>query len=89
MDMDKVVEVHLGKELGGVVDKELAAAREEDNAARASDYILFSILLVSIVFGCLFIFLRISLNPRAVRETLARLKQNGDPAALLSPVPAK
>lgn len=87
--MDKVVEAHLEKELRGVVYKELAAARKEDNAARAGDCILFSILLVSIVFGCLSIFLRISLNPRAVREALARLKQNGDTAALLSPVPAK
>lgn len=87
--MDKVVESHLEKELGSVAYKELAAAREKDNAARASDYILFSIMLVSIVFGCLFIFLRISLNPRAVREALTRLKQNGDTAALLSPVPAK
>lgn len=86
--MDKVIEAHLEEELGGFAYKELVAAREEDNASRASDYILFSILLVSIVFGCLFIFLRISLNPRAVREALARLNQNGDTAALLSPAPA-
>ncbi len=87
--MDKIIEGHLEKELGGVAYKELTAAREEDNAARASDYILFLVLLVSIVFGCLFIFLRISLNRRAVREALARLKQIDDTAALLSPVPAK
>ncbi len=87
--MDKIVEAHLEMEKGVVAYKELAAAREEENAVRASDYILFSILLISIVFGCLFIFLRISLNPRAVREALARLKQNGDTTALLSPVPEK
>lgn len=81
--MDKVVETHLEKELGNAVYKELAAAREEDNAARVNDCILFSILLISIVFGCLFIFLRISLNPRAVREALACLKQNGDTTTLL------
>lgn len=75
--------------MGGVAYKESAAAREEDNAARVSDYILFSIMLVSIVFGCLFIILRISLNPRAVREALVRLKHNGDTAAVLSSVPAK
>lgn len=87
--MDKVVETHLEKELGGVAYKELVAVREEVNAARARDYILFSITLVSIVFGCLFIFLRISLNPRAVREALARLKENGDTDVLLSLAPAK
>ncbi len=87
--MDKIIEGHLEKELGGDAYKELAAVREEDNAARASDYIIFLVLLVSIVFGCLFIFLRISLNPRAVREALARLKQIDDTAALLSPLPAK
>lgn len=87
--MNEAIEAHLEKELGGVAYKELVTAREEDNAARARDYILFSILLVSIVFGCLFIFLRISLNPRAVREALARLKQNGDTGVLLSSVSAK
>ena len=88
-DMDKVIEAHLERELGGEIYKELAAAREEEKAARTSDYILFSILWVSIVFGCLFIFLRISLNPRAVREALTLLKQNDDTAALLSPLQPK
>ena len=87
--MDKVIEAHLKRELGGDVYKELAAAREDDNAARASDYILFSILWVSIVFGCLFIFLRISLNNTAVRKALTLLKQNDGTIAFQSPVPTK
>ncbi len=49
--MDKIVEALLEKELGGVAYNELAAARDEDNAARGSNYIPFSILLASIVFS--------------------------------------
>lgn len=72
--MDKIIDAHLETELGGAY-KDLAAAKEEDNASRASDYILFSILMVSIVAGCLLIFFRLSLNSVAVREALNKLKK--------------
>ena len=73
--IDKVVQTHLERELGDVIYKELAAAREKDHAARIGDYILFSIMLVAIMVGCTLISLRLELNPIAVRE--AYLKQNG------------
>lgn len=72
--MDKIIDAHLETELGSAY-KDLAAAKEEDNAARASDYILFSILMVSIVAGCLLIFFRLSLNYVAVREALNKLRK--------------
>lgn len=72
--MDKIIDAHLEAELGGAY-KDLAAAKEEDNAARASDYILFSILMVSIVAGCLLIFFRLALNSVAVREALNKLRK--------------
>lgn len=70
--MEDLINKHLEKELG-VAYEELAAAKEKDEAARASDYILFSILLVSILFGCFFILLRLSLNPHSVREAIQKL----------------
>lgn len=70
--MEDLIKTHLENELG-VAYKELAAAKEEDNGARASDCILFFILLVSILFGCFFILLRLSLNPRSVREAVQTL----------------
>ena len=71
---DEKIRSHLINELGAAY-KDLAAAKEEDNAAKASEVFLFSVLLVSIVFACLLIFFRIGLNSEAGKETLERLKK--------------
>ena len=72
--MDKIIDAHLETELGGAY-KDLAAAKEEDNAARASDYILFCILVMSITASCLLIFFRLMLNAIAAREAQNQLKK--------------
>lgn len=72
---DEKIRSHLINELGAAY-KDLATAKEEDKAAKASDRFLFSILLVSIVFGCLLIFFRIRLNSEAGKEAFERIKKD-------------
>lgn len=71
---DEKIRSHLINELGAAY-KDLAAAKEEDKVAKARADFLFSILLVSIVLGCLLIFFRIRLNSEAGKEALERIKK--------------
>lgn len=72
--MDKIIDAHLETELGEAY-KDLAAAKEEDNAAHASEYILFYIIMASIASSCLLIFFRLWLNTVASREAQNQLKK--------------
>nr|BDT63055.1 MAG: wsv293a-like protein [Trachysalambria curvirostris nimavirus] len=72
MDIGDRIRAHLRTELGPAY-KDLAAAAERDNAARASDKALFYILLVSIIVTGGLVICRLWLHTRVRQETLRRL----------------
>nr|BDU62206.1 wsv293a-like protein [Chionoecetes opilio bacilliform virus]GAV93239.1 envelope protein [Chionoecetes opilio bacilliform virus] len=74
MDVGEQIRTHLNNELGSSY-KDLAAAAERDNAAKASDKALFLIFIISVlVTGCLVSY-RLWLHTNVRVQTLKQLNE--------------
>ena len=72
MDIGERIQNHLKTELGPAY-KDLAAAKERDNALQASDQVLFIVLLVSIVVTGGLVIYRLWLHAKIRQQTLLKL----------------
>lgn len=90
MDIGERIRSHLRTELGPSY-KDLAAAAERDNAARASDKALFYVLLVSIIVTGGLVIYRLWVHTKGRQQTLKGIEedQGGDYANRNSRTPLK
>lgn len=71
--MESVVDNHLETTLGASY-KDLAAAKEEDNASRTTDLILFIILILGIFSCSLLILFRTAVSVQSKREAIKQFQ---------------
>nr|WRY70662.1 envelope protein [White spot syndrome virus]WRY70829.1 envelope protein [White spot syndrome virus]WRY70995.1 envelope protein [White spot syndrome virus]BDX28213.1 MAG: envelope protein VP14 [White spot syndrome virus]BDX28379.1 MAG: envelope protein VP14 [White spot syndrome virus] len=73
MDVSERIRNHVQSEIGPDY-KDLTAAAERDNAAKASDKALFYILLISIIVTGGLVFYRLLVHTRIRKQTLLELQ---------------